>query len=221
MNKVTQKTKVKRLPKRGHYDLETIYSILDDEFVCHVGFVHHGSPVVIPTLYGRKDNHLLIHGASTSRMLGELSKEVEICVTVTITDGLVLARSGFHHSANYRSVVVFGKAQLIEDKEEKEAALKAVSDHIIAGRWEEVRLTKDKELKATHVFKIPIEEASAKIRTGGPNDDKEDYELDIWAGVVPIKKVYQTPIPDPLNKEGVEMSESVKQLMAACVNKNS
>ncbi len=215
---ITDRTKVKRIPKRGHYDLETIYSILDDEFVCHIGFVHHGSPVVIPTLYGRKDNYLLIHGASTSRMLGELNKELDICLTVTLTDGLVLARSGFHHSANYRSVVVFGKAQLIEDKAEKEAALKAVSDHIIAGRWEEVRPTKDNELKATHVFKIPIDEASAKIRTGGPADDKEDYELDIWAGVVPIKKVYQTPIPDPLNKEGVEMSESVKRFVE--VNKN-
>ncbi|MEZ4887928.1 MAG: pyridoxamine 5'-phosphate oxidase family protein [Chitinophagales bacterium] len=215
---ITDRTKVKRIPKRGQYDLETIYSILDAEFVCHIGFVHQGYPVVIPTLYGRKDDYLLVHGAATSRMLSELKKEVDICLTVTITDGLVLARSGFHHSANYRSVVVFGKAQLIENKAEKEAALKAVSDHIIVGRWEEVRPTKDNELKATHVFKIPIEEASAKIRTGGPADDKEDYELDVWAGVLPIKKVYQTPISDPLNKEGIEMSESVRQFME--VNQN-
>ncbi len=207
----TNRTKVKRIPKRGHYDLETICSILDEEFVCHMGFVHNGYPVVIPTLYGRMGNYLLVHGASTSRMLGELKKEVDICLTVTITDGLVLARSGFNHSANYRSVVVFGKAELIEDKEEKDAALKAVSDHILQGRWEEVRPTKDNELKATHVFKIPIEEASAKIRTGDPVDDKADYELDVWAGVLPIKKVYGTPIPDPLNKEGIEVSESVKR----------
>ncbi|MFK7904746.1 MAG: pyridoxamine 5'-phosphate oxidase family protein [Chitinophagales bacterium] len=176
-----------------------------------MGFVHKGYRVVIPTLYGRMGNYLLVHGASTSRMLGELKKEVDICLTVTITDGLVLARSGFNHSANYRSVVVFGKAQLIEGKDEKDAALKAVSDHILQGRWEEVRPTKDNELKATHVFKIPIDEASAKIRTGDPVDDKADYELDVWAGVLPIKKVYGKPIPDPLNKEGIEVSESVKQ----------
>ncbi len=207
------RTKVKRIPKRGHYDKATIYSILDDEFVCHIGFVHEGYPVVIPTLYGRMGNYLLIHGATTSRMLVDLKKEANICITVTITDGLVLARSSFHHSANYRSVVLFGKAELIEDKAEKEAALKAVSDHIIGGRWEEVRPIKDKELKATSVFKIPIEEASAKIRTGDPDDEKDDYALPIWAGVVPIRRVYQEPIPDPLNLEGVEMSQSVKQLI--------
>lgn len=210
----TPKTKVKRIPKRGHYDLETIATILDQEFLCQVGFVHEGYPVVIPTIYGRSGNFLYLHGATTSRMLVDLQKEgVEISLNVTLVDGIVMARSGFNHSLNYRSVVVFGKASLVTDQDEQVAALKVITDQIAPGRWEEVRPIKDKELKATSVLKISLEEASAKIRTGGPIDDKEDYDLDIWAGVIPIKKVLGNPIEDELRKKDQPLPDSVKQLL--------
>lgn len=207
------KTKVKRIPKRGHYDFETIASILDADYVCQVAFVHEGYPVVIPTIYGRKGNHLYFHGATTSRMLVDLQKGIDISVNVTLVDGIVLARSSFHHSLNYRSVVVFGKASLVSDPEEKAAALEVVSEQIIPGRWDEVRPVKDKELKATSVLKISLEEASAKIRTGGPKDEKEDYDLDIWAGVLPIRKVYDAPIPDEDRKKDEPVPASVLQLL--------
>jgi nitroimidazol reductase NimA-like FMN-containing flavoprotein (pyridoxamine 5'-phosphate oxidase superfamily) len=210
---VTDKTKVKRIPKRGHYDFETITSVLDDDFVCQIAFVHEGYPVVIPTIYGRKDKTLYIHGATTSRMLVDLQQGIEMSLNVTLVDGIVLARSGFHHSLNYRSVVVFGKATLVEDSQEKEAALEIVSEQILKGRWKEVRPTKAKELKATTVLKINLDEASAKIRTGGPNDDKEDYELDIWAGVLPIHKVYGEPIPDENRLKDEPLPASVKSVL--------
>lgn len=210
---MTEKTKVKRIPKRGHYDFETIAQILDAAFICQVAFVHEGYPVVIPTIYGRKDQYLYLHGATTSRMLVDLQKGIDLSLNVTLVDGIVLARSGFHHSLNYRSVVVFGKATLVEDPTEKEAALEIISEQIIEGRWAEVRPTKAKELKATTVLKISLEEASAKIRTGGPVDEKEDYDLDIWAGVLPIKKVYGDPIPDENRKKEESLPASVKQLI--------
>lgn len=210
---MTEKTKVKRIPKRGHYDFETIAQILDAAFICQVAFVHEGYPVVIPTIYGRKDQYLYLHGATTSRMLVDLQKGIDLSLNVTLVDGIVLARSGFHHSLNYRSVVVFGKATLVEDPTEKEAALEIISEQIIEGRWAEVRPTKAKELKATTVLKISLEEASAKIRTGGPVDEKEDYDLDIWAGVLPIKKVYGDPIPDENRKKEEPLPASVKQLI--------
>lgn len=210
---MTDKTKVKRIPKRGHYDFETITSVLDDDFVCQIAFVHEGYPVVIPTIYGRKDKTLYIHGATTSRMLVDLQQGIEMSLNVTLVDGIVLARSGFHHSLNYRSVVVFGKATLVEDSQEKEAALEIVSEQILKGRWKEVRPTKAKELKATTVLKINLDEASAKIRTGGPNDDKEDYELDIWAGVLPIHKVYGEPIPDENRLKDEPLPASVKSVL--------
>ena len=209
----TSKTKVKRVPKRGHYDRETVNRVLDNSFVCHVGFIHEGYPVVIPTLYGRKGNEVYIHGSNASRMLKDLSKGIDMCLTVTKVNGLVLARSAFHHSMNYESVVLFGKATLIEDYDEKMDALKWVSDNVLKDRWEESRLPTEKEMKATRVMKIPIEEASAKIRTGPPSDDKPDYELDIWAGVVPIQQVYGQPIVDELLKDGVPLAKSVEQLL--------
>ena len=210
MKKVPDKTRVKRVPQRGIYNKEDIYKILDKEFVCHIGFIHNDIPVVIPTLYGRKDNDLYIHGSMASRMMKTLNEGVEISVAVTRVNGLILARSGFHHSANYESVVIFGKATLIEGKAENIAALKAVSDHIITGRWEEARGPSDKELKATMVLKLPIEEASAKVRTGGPKDDKADYDLDIWAGVIPFTRTIETPIPDEVLRDGIPVPDSVK-----------
>ncbi|MFK7972169.1 MAG: pyridoxamine 5'-phosphate oxidase family protein, partial [Bacteroidia bacterium] len=189
----TKKTKVKRAPKRGHYDQETIFRILDEERVCHVGFVHEGFPVVIPTAYGRKDNVIYLHGANSSRMMTNLAEGVDVCVAVTQENGLVLAKSAFHHSMNYASVVVFGKAQKLTDPDEINVALKAISDHLLADRWEETRLPNAKELKATMVLALPLDEASAKIRTGPPSDDPADVDLDIWVGVLPLKRTYEAP----------------------------
>ena len=211
--KPTDKTKVKRAPKRGFYDKETVYSVLDDHFICQIAFVYKDYPVIIPTIFGRKDDVIYIHGASVSRMLVTLEKDLPISVNVTETDGLVLARSAFHHSLNYKSVTIFGKAILVEDENEREEALKIISDQIIPDRWEEVRLPSKKEMKATKIIKIPITEASAKIRTGPPNDDKPDYKLQIWAGVIPINKTFGTPIADPLLKEEILIPESVHNLI--------
>lgn len=210
MTQFTSKTKVKRAPKRGIYDQETIYKILDEGRVCHVGFVHEGYPVVIPTAYGRHGDVLYLHGASSSRMMKNLAEGVDICVTVTHENGLVLAKSAFHHSMNYASVVVFGKAVQVHDVEEKNSALKAISDHLLAGRWEETRLPNQKELKATMLLALPLDEASAKVRTGGPSDEKEDEGLDIWSGVIPFKRVYGEPEVAGYSKG--EVPESVKRL---------
>lgn len=207
----TDKTKVKRAPQRGYYDKETIYSILDNDFVCQIGFVYDGYPVVIPTIYGRKDNYLYFHGASVSRMLVTMEEGVPISLNVTRTDGIVLARSAFHHSLNYHSVTVFGTAVLVEDEEERWDALKVISDQVLADRWEEVREPNAKEMKATKVLKLTIIEASAKIRTGPPKDDREDYDLDIWAGILPIEKQFGKPIADPELKQGLELPDSVKR----------
>ena len=209
-NTQTERTKVKRLPARGAHDRETIYSILDEGFICHVGFNIDGQPYVIPTGYARIGDDLYIHGSAASRMLRNLSKGVDVCVTVTLVDGLVLARSAFHHSINYRSVVILGKAELVEDREEKDKVLEAFTEHIIPGRWSEIRWPNDLEMKATSVLKLPIEEASAKIRTGGPKDDDEDYELNIWAGVLPLKITPGDPIPDEVLPKGIDVPEHVK-----------
>lgn len=199
MNKDTsqsRRTRVVRLPKRGRYDLASIFSILDEAFICHVGFVVDSQPYVIPTAYGRLGNDLYIHGSSASRMLRELSNGVDVCVSVTLVDGLVLARSAFHHSINYRSVVVLGKATLVTEPAEKDRALEAITEHIVHGRWPNIRWPNEIELKATSVLKLPIDEASAKIRTGPPIDDEEDYEMNVWAGVLPISLEYGPPIAD-------------------------
>ncbi len=187
---------MKRLPARGHYDRETIDAILDEGFICHVGFAVDGQPYVIPTGYARVGDLFYIHGSSASRMLKNIAKEIDVCVTVTLIDGLVLARSAFHHSMNYRSVVILGKAELVEDPDEKDKALEALTEHIVPGRWADVRWPTELELKATTVLKLPIEEASAKIRTGDPKDDDEDYEMDVWAGVLPLSLATGTPISD-------------------------
>jgi uncharacterized protein len=193
----TKRTQVTRLPKRGDYSEATIHGILDAGFLCHVGFVVDGQPFVIPTGYGRMGDTLYVHGSSASRMLRTLAGGVEVCVTVTLVDGLVLARSAFHHSMNYRSVVLFGMATLIESSEEKTAALRAISEQIVPGRWADVRWPTEQELKATKVLALPISEASAKVRTGPPLDDEEDYALNVWAGILPFRVHTETPIPDP------------------------
>lgn len=199
----TDKTKLKRIPKRGSFDRETIYAILDEAIVCHVGFTVENQTFVIPTGYARRGDKLIIHGSSASRMMRSLSDGIDVCVTVTLIDGLVLARSAFHHSVNYRSVVIFGKAELIEDASEKNAALKAFTEHIIPHRWNEIREPNAKELKATTVLSLPIEEASAKARTGNPVDDAEDYDLNVWAGVIPLKINTGKPQNDAQLKNGI------------------
>lgn len=186
-----------REPQRAVYDRATAYQILDEGFICHVGFVADGQPFVIPTSYGRKGDNLYIHGSAASRMLRKLGEGVPMCVTVTLLDGLVLARSVFNHSMNYRSVVILGTATAVEDPGEKIAALRALSDHILPGRWDEARQPNATELKATLVMRLPIEEFSAKVRQGPPLDDEEDYSFPTWAGVIPLNLVAGTPVNDP------------------------
>ena len=200
----TERTTLKRLPKRGVYDREIVYGILDEGFICHVGFTVDGQPFVIPTGYARVEDQLYIHGSQVSRMLRTLSEGIDVCVTVTLVDGLVLARSAFHHSINYRSVVIFGNATLVEDRSAKLAALFAFSEHVIRGRWDDVREPTEQELKATTVLSLPLAEASAKVRSGPPIDDEEDYALDVWAGVLPLKTFAGAPINDPRLREDIE-----------------
>lgn len=204
------RTKVKRLPARGHYDSETINAILDEALVCHVGFSVDGQPYVIPTSYARVGDMLYIHGSAASRMLREITKGIEICVTVSLIDGLVLARSAFHHSINYRSVLILGQATLVEDIDEKNRALEAITEHIVPGRWTAVRPPTELELKGTSVLSLPISEASAKVRTGPPVDDEEDYALDVWAGVLPVSLETGNPIADPRIKAGIEVPDYVQ-----------
>ncbi len=193
----TPRNQVKRVPNRGHYDRKTVFDILDAGSVCHVGFSDaQGQPFVIPTIYGRSDDSLFFHGATVSRMVKRLSDGVDVSVCVTHFDGLVLARSAFHHSMNYRSAVLFGTAQLIEGDDKKTDALKVISDQVLKGRWEEVRAPNPQELKATSVLEMKIESASAKIRTGPPVDEAEDYGQDIWAGVMPVHTSFAAPEPD-------------------------
>ncbi|MFZ0734315.1 MAG: pyridoxamine 5'-phosphate oxidase family protein [Candidatus Sulfotelmatobacter sp.] len=193
----TARTRVVREPHRAIYDRETAYHILDEAFLCHVGFSIDGQPYVIPTSYGRKDANLYIHGSAASRMLRHMKDGVPVCVTVTLLDGLVLARSIFNHSMNYRSVVILGKATLVDDPEEKLVALRVLSDRILPGRWDDIRQPNDHELKATSVLRLPIEEFSAKVRTGPPIDDDEDMTFPTWAGVIPLEMKAGAPINDP------------------------
>jgi nitroimidazol reductase NimA-like FMN-containing flavoprotein (pyridoxamine 5'-phosphate oxidase superfamily) len=194
----TARTQVERIPERGHYDRETIYGILDQAFLCHLGFVVEGQPYVIPTGYGRAGDVLFVHGSAASRMLRSLEDGIPVCLTVTLLDGLVLARSAFHHSMNYRSVVVLGAARLVAEPEEKLRALRAISEQIVPGRWDDARHPNEQELKATSVLALPLEEASAKIRTGPPKDEEEDYALPMWAGVLPLAMEAQPALADPV-----------------------
>jgi uncharacterized protein len=212
----TARTRVVREADRAVYDRETVYRILDEGFLCHVGFVADGQPFVIPTSYGRQDANLYIHGSAASRMLRNLQikdggkekngqgtendgpgkENVPVCITVTLLEGLVLARSIFNHSMNYRSVVMLGKATLVDDPAEKLAALRVLSEHILPGRWDDSRQPNERELKATSVLRVPIEEFSAKVRLGPPIDDAEDYAFPTWAGVIPLEMVASKPIDD-------------------------
>jgi hypothetical protein len=200
----TERTKVRRLPDRGKYDAESVYGILDEAFICHVGFVVEGQPYVIPTGFARVNDTLYIHGSAASRMLRTLADGVQVCVTVTLIDGIVMARSGFHSSMNYRSVVILGRATQVEGRDEKLIALAAFSEQVMPGRWKDLRETTDAELKGTLVLSLPLKEVSAKLRTGPPKDDEEDYALPLWAGVVPLKLTAGTPINDPLLPTGIE-----------------
>jgi nitroimidazol reductase NimA-like FMN-containing flavoprotein (pyridoxamine 5'-phosphate oxidase superfamily) len=207
--KRTVRSELRRLPNRGSHDWAAIHAILDAAFLAHVSFNVDQQPFVIPTLYGREDDKLYLHGSAASRMLRELETGVAACVSVAMVDGLVLARSAFHHSMNYRSVVAFGNARRIVDPIQKTHALSVISENVIAGRWNEVRGPSDKELKATSVLEFTIEEASAKVRTGPPLDDEEDYELAVWAGVLPLQLEPKPPLPDPRLKNNTAVPEYV------------
>jgi nitroimidazol reductase NimA-like FMN-containing flavoprotein (pyridoxamine 5'-phosphate oxidase superfamily) len=192
----TPRTRVVREPQRAVYDREVVNQILDEGFICHIGFVVDGQPYVIPTSYGRDGDVLYVHGSAASRMLRSLDQGVPVCVTVTLLDGLVLARSVFNHSMNYRSVVILGTATLLDDPKEKIAALHALSEHILPERWGDSRQPNEKELKATSVLRIPITEFSSKVRVGPPIDDEEDYSFPTWAGVIPLQMKAGVPVPD-------------------------
>jgi uncharacterized protein len=200
----SDRTRVRRVPQRGAYERETVEAILDETLVSHVGFVHEGQPVVIPTLHARLGDRLYLHGSAASRMLRTLANGVPVCATATLVDGLVLARSAFHHSVNYRSVVVFGTATLIESGDETAKALELFTEKLVPGRWADVRPPTRQELKGTKVLSLPLDEASAKVRTGPPIDDDEDYDLPVWAGVLPLATQVAEPQPDPRLDPAIE-----------------
>ena len=192
----TPRTRLVREPQRAVYDRDTVNAILDEAFICHVGFAVDGQPFVIPTGFGRAGDNLYIHGSAASRMLRNLDAGVSVCVTVTLLDGLVLARSIFNHSMNYRSVVVLGTATIVNDPAEKLEALRLLSEHIVPGRWDDSRFPNEKELKATSILRLPITEYSAKVRTGPPIDDDEDMAFPTWAGVIPLSLTVGEPMPE-------------------------
>jgi len=202
------RSQVRRLPDRARYDEETIHSILDAAYLCHISFALDGQPFVLPTLYARRGGKLYLHGSSASRLMRQLALGIPACVAVTLVDALVLARSAMHHSINYRSVVAYGTARLL-DGDAKWAALEAITDQVVPGRWAEVRPPSELELKATAVVEFTIEEASAKVRTGPPKDDEEDYALPVWAGLLPLQVQPGAPIPDPRLDPAIPPSEVV------------
>ena len=208
---LTRRSELGRIPDRGSRDWETTHQILDAGFLASVGFCVEGQPFVIPTLYGRDGERLYLHGSAASRMLRELERGVPACVTVTLVDGLVLSRAAFDHSMNYRSVVAFGMARKIADPVQKIESLRAISEHVIAGRWADVRGPSEQELKATTVVEFSIEEASAKVRSGPPLDDESDYALPVWAGVLPLEIKSRPPIPDDKLIEGVTVPDYVRR----------
>jgi uncharacterized protein len=206
----TERTTVHRLPARAAYDRSLIHDILDEGLICHVGFIDDGRPFVIPTIHVRIDDRLYIHGSPASRMLKGLAGGGEVCITVTLVDGLILARSAFHHSMNYRSVVLFGRAVAVDDPAEKARVLQVLAEHLVPGRWRDIRVPTPGELKATSVLSIPIDEASAKVRTGPPVDDEADYSLPTWAGVLPLTIAASDPVPCPRLLPGIETPSYAK-----------
>jgi len=205
------RTRVVREPQRAVYDRDVAYKILDEGFVCHVGFAVEGQPYAIPTTYARKDDLLYIHGSAASRMLRQAGSGIPVCITVTLLDGLVLARSIFNHSMSYRSVVVLGAATAIENREEKLVALEALSEHILPGRWQEIRQPNEQELRATTVLQLPIQEFSAKVRQGPVIDDEEDYSFPAWAGIIPLTMESHPPVDDLRLLEGITAPEYAKK----------
>ena len=208
---LTKRTELRRIPDGGSHDWGTINQILDAGFLAHVGFCVDGQPFVIPTLYGRDGEKLYLHGSAASRMLRELETGIPACVTVTLVDGLVLARSAFDHSMNYRAVVAFGSARKVADPGQKVKSLRIISEHLIAGRWADVRGPSEKELKATTVLEFSIEEASSKVRSGPPLDDESDYGLPVWAGILPLEMKSRPPIPDDRLIKGVTLPDYVRR----------
>jgi len=208
---MTHQNRIKRLPERGYYDRETIFRILDEALICHVGFAEKGQPYVIPINFARVEDTIVLHGARASRLLKHIEAGHPVCVTATLVDGLVLARSVFHHSVNYRSVVLFGKGRPVEDEQEKLAALEAITEHLIPGRWQEARRPNRKEMNATRVVSIKIDVASAKIRMGPAVDEQGDYALPVWAGVLPMQEVTLPPIRDELLPEEVHLPEYIAE----------
>jgi hypothetical protein len=197
------RTRVRRRPDRGRYDGETVRDILDEGLICHLGFVVDGTPFVMPTMYARDGDVLYVHGSPASRMLRTAAGPTDVCLTVTLLDGLVLARAVFDHSMNYRSVVVVGRAELVTDPDEKMAASRALTEHVCRGRWADARHPNAKELNATSILRLPLDEASAKVRTGGPKDEDADMDLPVWAGVVPLRSRPLAPVPDGQLVDGV------------------
>ena len=206
----TERIRIRRMPKRASYDVAVVEAILAEGLLCHVGFSVDGQPYVIPTIYARIEAYLYIHGSAASRTLHTIGEGMPVCVTVTLLDGLVLARSTFHHSMNYRSVVILGQATEVTGSDEKMAALKAIVDHVMVGRWEDVREPSAQELKATSVIRVPLKEVSAKIRTGPPVDDEDDYQLDCWAGELPLRLVPQQLVADPQLRAGIALPAYAK-----------
>jgi nitroimidazol reductase NimA-like FMN-containing flavoprotein (pyridoxamine 5'-phosphate oxidase superfamily) len=206
---VSERTRVKRLPERGRYDRPAIDAILDEARICHLGFVTDGQPFVIPTIHARSGDVVYVHGSTASRTLRTLRQGVPICLTVTILDGLVVARSVFESSMNYRSVLVLGTARVVEEQDEKLAGLQAIVEHVLPGRWSEARPPTESELRQTLLLALPLDEASAKVRTGGPKDKEEDLDLPIWAGVVPAALTWFPPESDPTLHPGTEVPRSV------------
>lgn len=202
---VTDQNRVRRRPQRAAYDKETVHSIIDDALICHVGLIEDDQPVVIPMIHARDGDNILLHGASTSRMLNHVATGNRICVTVTHLDGLVLARSVFHHSMNYRSAVLFGQGHLIEEAKEKMRALRIFTEKLIPGRWHDARQPTATESRATHIVSVEVDMASAKVRVGPPADDEEDYSLDVWAGVLPMRTIFGELEVDPQLNEGVKV----------------
>lgn len=209
----TEKNRVKRVPERGIYDKETIYAIVDDALIGHVGFVIEGEPFVIPTLIARQNDQILLHGATSSRLMRHVQAGGALSIAVTHVDGLVLARSIFHHSINYRSAVLFGTGAIVADREAKLEALKQFSERLLPGRWEDARQPNEIELKATAVAAVTIELASAKVRTGPPGDDDDDYSLPVWAGVLPLNQVYGQPLADDRLDPDIAVPDYIQELI--------
>ncbi|MDH3498479.1 MAG: pyridoxamine 5'-phosphate oxidase family protein, partial [Acidimicrobiia bacterium] len=203
----TERTTLKRLPERGEFDRDTINAILDEGILCHLAIVHNGSPVVIPTLYGRDSDELIIHGSPASRAMRTARGGIEVCVNITLIDGIVVARSGFHSSMNYRSVTIFGRAVEVTELEEKMRLLSTVIDHVIPDRTSTARAMTKKEVQATMVLRLPIQEVSAKVRTGWPHDEPEDYDEPVWAGVIPVYTTFGTPLADPDLRVSVDVPD--------------